>query len=236
MTNTAPIRITQTGVEVDHRLVGSLRSEFAETGCAIFPGFLTPQVLEPLMRNLETARFEERHELTPAGACFGTTLKIPFSEPVMSSFLFILNRSPLFDVVREITSSEVLGNFIARIHRTTPDRERHIDWHDDVYKYRAVGLDINLSRQAFQGGEFLIRDSSRHVRREIGGEWVAGDAFLFQVSQGWQHRLAPVSFGERTVGVGWFRTRPARASNMVAQLGAGVSSLMATAPEIQRYE
>jgi hypothetical protein len=202
----------------------------------MFPGFLTQPVLDPLMRSLETARFEEQHEVTLTGGRFGTTLKIPSSEPVITSFLFILNRPPLFDVVREITSCEVLGNYTGRIHRSTPGGEHHIDWHNDVYDYRAVGLNINLSRQPFQGGAFLLRDSSRGVRREVADDWSAGDAFLFQVSQGWQHRLTPVSSGERTVGVGWFRTRPDWASNTVAQFGAGVLSLMVTAPEIQKYE
>jgi hypothetical protein len=227
LTTTSPtIQVTQTGVEIAPEALGSLRAEYIETGIVMLPEFLAPPVLRALMKNLENAHYEEQHEVTGSGARFGTTLKIRSSDPVVTSFFFILNRPPLFDAVRAITGCEALGNYTGRIHRTTPGGDRHIDWHDDVYDFRTVGLNINLSRQSFQGGAFHLRDAEKCVRKEV-DDWSAGDAFLFQISPGWQHRLTPVTAGERTVGVGWFRTRPSWEATTLSHFRSGVINRLA---------
>ena len=220
------IRVTQTGVEIADEEIPRMRDEFIGTGIVMLPGFLSSAVLSPLMKNLETAAYEERHEEAVTGRRFGTTLKIPPTDPVISSFLFVLNREPLFQVVQQITRCEPLGNFVGRIHRTSPDGERQIDWHDDVYDSRTVGLNINLSRESFSGGSFLLRDPEKVVRREV-AQWSRGDAFLFQIDPGWLHRLPPVTSGERTVGVGWFRTRPSWSSIALKAFNSGIVNLWA---------
>jgi hypothetical protein len=219
------LAVTQTGVESAPAAISALRAEFAETGCAMLPGFLTPGILRPLLRNLGSARYEEKHEVGARGGRFGTTLKMPLSEPALASFCFILNRQPLFDLVREITGCQAPGNYIGRIHKTTAGGE-HIDWHDDVFDFREVGLNINLSALQFLGGKFLLRDREGSIRREI-DVWSPGDAFLFQISSGWQHCVTPVTTGERTVGVGWFRTRPNWSLTRLSHFRSGVINLMA---------
>jgi hypothetical protein len=219
-----PIQVTQTGVEIAEHEIPRMAEEFVRTGIVMLRGFLPPVILDPLLKNLETASYEVRHEESGGRGRFGTTLKIPPTDPIISSFLFVLNRESLFEAVRKITGCEPLGNFVGRIHRTGPEGDQHIDWHNDVYDFRTVGLNINLSRQAFTGGSFLLRDQQKVLRREV-AEWSPGDAFLFQIDTGWFHRLTPVTAGERTVGVGWFRTRPNWTSIALKSFRAGVVNL-----------
>ena len=202
------IQITQTTVTVPPEGVEALQTEFAETGCAMMPGFLTPGVLSPLMKQLEKARFETRNEVFLGnGNIFGTTSYMPQTEPAVKSLNFFLNRSTLYGLAAQIAGTPVLRNFLCRLHRTAFGTGQHIDWHDDAVDYRTLGLNINLSDSAYTGGEFQLRSPDGKIEVAV-SRWSPGDAFLFRIGYGWQHRLTPVESGQRTVGVGWFRTEP----------------------------
>jgi hypothetical protein len=54
---------------------------------------------------------------------------------------------------------------------------------------------------------FQLRDGLGVVRSEI-GRMTPGDAFLFRIGEGWEHRLTAVESGRRTVAVGWFLREP----------------------------
>jgi hypothetical protein len=205
------MQINQTSVITRTGAVPELRAEFMETGCAFLPGFLMPAVLLPMLKCLETAEFSSREEYGPRRGVFGTTMFMPRTDATLFALHFLLNRPRLFDLVEEITECGTPGNFIGRIHRTFAGADQHIDWHDDISDYRAVGLNIYLGVKGFSGGLFQIRDAEKRVRREVKFE-VTGDAFLFRLDRGWQHRLTRVESGSRTVGVGWFRTKPDRAA------------------------
>ncbi len=187
--------------------ISSLRDEFERTGIAMMPGFLSEPVLRSLLANLESASYYERDEISAKERVFGTTLFVPPDDPIIGAFLFVLNRPELFRAVTAITGCPAPRNFFGRLHQTSAGTGHQIDWHEDTIGARVLGLDINLSRYPVEGGSFQLRDSNRVFRREI-CDWAAGDAFLFRIAQGWQHRLTPVTAGSRTVGVGWFRTEP----------------------------
>jgi 2OG-Fe(II) oxygenase superfamily len=201
------IIINQGGVEVHGEAIPRLKEEFERTGIAMLPGFLSPSVLAPLLKNLETVSWEEKHEIKENGDVFGTTFLVPFGVPLLTSLYFILNRTLLFETVKNITNCSMPRNYFGRIHKTRADNAQHIDWHDDIHGSRVLGLNINLSRNHFEGGIFQLRDPDGKVRREV-QEWTPGDAFLFRLAPRWQHRLTRVKSGERIVGVGWFRTEP----------------------------
>lgn len=202
------IRITQAGIAARPDAVDQLRAEFAATGCAMLPGFLSPPVLRVLTKQLEKGRFEVTEEVgRESGHVLGTTFKMPQAEPAVVALNFILNSPALLDLAARVADSPPLASFVGRLHRTAANSGQHIDWHGDIADFRAVGLDINLSSEDYQGGLFQIRGPDLQVRREI-GSWFAGDAFLFRIMDNWQHRLTHVESGLRTVGVGWFRTQP----------------------------
>jgi hypothetical protein len=222
MGNAAMMQINQTSVAASDGAVATLREEFMETGCAFLPGFLAPGVLAPVLKSLETAVFSAKNEFGPQHGVFGTTMYMPRTEPALFALHFLLNRPGLFDLVEEITECGRPGNFLGRMHRTSAGTDQHIDWHDDVSDNRAVGLNIYLGVEPFSGGLFQIRDAEKTIRRELKFE-SPGDAFLFRIDRGWQHRLTRVESGTRTVGVGWFRTKPDRVTFSQAWFGPKIS-------------
>lgn len=201
------IQLTQTALMQEPGDIPRLRDEYSETGCALLPGFLSPAILRPLMKWVEQARFGERHEVSSRVGVFGTTLFVPETDPALFLLKFILNRADLFRFSEQVSGCDKIGNFIGRLHRTTAGSNQQIDWHHDVVDGRILGICINLSAEPYSGGVFELRDPAQHFKASV-KRAAAGDAFLFRIDKGWEHRLTAVESGYRTVGVGWFRTAP----------------------------
>ena len=206
MNKISMIQVTQTAVLADRDNIPALADEFERNGVARFQGFLAPSVLKLLLNAVNAAEFVVKNEVHE-GRVFGTTLFVPLTDPAMILLHFILNRPALFEVVERIVGCPKLANFTGRLHRTSAESNQHIDWHDDVSDSRTVGITVNLGTEPYSGGALQVRDPEKHTRAEVGC-FAAGDAFLFRIDRGWQHRLSPVESGSRTVGVGWFRTKP----------------------------
>jgi hypothetical protein len=209
------IEITQTGVVAQPGAVEKLREQFSATGCAELPGLLTRRLLGHLMRLVETSDFALKEEVgvfrqeSSEARVFGRTLFAAPDDPARFSLLFLLNKPPLFRLVEAITGCPRLSNFLGRLHQTRAVPGQHIDWHGDLADNRVVGLNINLSAHDYSGGLFQLRGPGVRVPVQL-GRTSAGNAFLFRIDEGWNHRLTPVESGVRTVCVGWFRTEPDR--------------------------
>ncbi len=197
------IHITQGGVIIDDGAIEKARLEYEQTGLAMLPRFLTPPLLNALLAKVDVGEFRHKTEQYIKGA----TLLMPLSDPALVTLHFMVNRPELFDAVSRITGVPKPGNFTSRLHRTMPAEDLHLDWHDDGLDYRTLGLNINLSSVPYEGGILEMRSPDHTVVGSV-GQLPAGDAFLFRIGNGWQHRLTPVRSGHRTVAVGWFRTRP----------------------------
>ena len=197
------IQLTQTTLLSGPGDIPRLRQEFAETGCAVLPGFLSPPIVESLLRCLESTRFEERHE----EEVIGTTLFVPPTDPVFFLLQFILNRPALYRFSEQVSGCSRIANFIGRLHRTTVAANQYVDWHQDLAHARTLGLCINLSAEPYTGGVLQIRNPEKQIKAAVGRS-NPGDGCFFRIDKGWQHRLTPVESGRRTVGVGWFRTAP----------------------------
>ncbi len=200
------IQLTQTSVNVNPGDSAAAADAFRRTGCALLPGFLTEPLLRHLLEWIENARFEERDEVGRAGV-FGTTQFVPPTERALFLLHFLLNRTELYETVREISGCPRVANFTGRLHRTMAGTAQHIDWHSDAVDTRSLGICINLSGESFTGGLFQLRDVEGNIRAEV-ARTEPGDAFLFKIDGEWKHRLTAVESGRRTVGVGWFRTAP----------------------------
>ena len=152
------ICVSPSGVLAQPDAVPRLRAEFAETGCAMLPGFLAPPLLEIIMRRLETARFETANEVaSKTGRIFGNTLKLSQSEPGLVALNFALNRPELFELAREIGNTPPLRNFLGRLHRTTAGSDQHIDWHDDNVEFSDPGPRYKPERRSARG--WLVPDA-----------------------------------------------------------------------------
>lgn len=204
-----PVQLTQTTVIVSQERIAGLNAEFAATGIAHMPGFLSPQLLGVVKKQILTSTFRATAEVYAphSSRLMGTTLKVPDGDPVILALHFMFNRQELFQLARDVSGISRPGNFVCRMHRTTPESEQHLDWHDDAGNGRVLGLNINLCDGEFTGGAFQIRDAAGEIRADV-RQWAPGDAFLFRIGHGWQHRLNKVESGCRTVAVGWFRLTP----------------------------
>src|ERR1700733_10312367 len=98
---------------IDQPLV-RLQAQFAETGCALLPGFLTAPLLEPLLRLLKTTSFMPKEEVHQ-GAVFGSVSIVPPSETAAAALHFILNQRDLFQTVEQTAGCPALANFTGRL-------------------------------------------------------------------------------------------------------------------------
>lgn len=197
------IQIKQTGLVVDQAAIQPMAEEFRNTGLVMLPRFVAPGILSRLLKNVAGTEFGIKKERFIEG----TTLHIDIASPALASVYFMLNRPELFELVGEITGKQGLKNFTSRLHRTVPDPTLQLDWHDDGTDGRMVGLNISLSDSDYTGGLLQLRSPDKELRGEV-GRLAPGDAFLFRIGDGWDHRLTPVESGVRTVIVGWFRSYP----------------------------
>lgn len=202
------IQLTRTRVVTDDRQLIHLREQFKDQQSVLLSSFLDGDLLEALLQQMEKAAFAHKSEGGEAGVPFGQVLAVPRNDPVLFLFQFLMNRPALFPMIQRVTGCAPIGNFVGRIHRTLPDSNHHIDWHGDNADHRLIGVTVNLSVGAHTGGQFQIRDvESARILNEISNTR-PGDAFLFRIGPGYQHRLLPVEVGNRSVGVGWFRSEP----------------------------
>lgn len=206
------IQLTPHGIAAEDADLERLRAEFATRHYAMLPGFLAPSLLQYLLRHVEQARYETKQELHK-GQEFGRTLFVPATEPAWFLTELFLNRPALFRMVERISGCRPIGNYVGRLHCTLPGPAHYIHWHDDINddieNNRLVGLNISLSPAPFRGGNFQLREKGAERNLLSVGCLPAGDAFLFRLDRGIEHRLTPLESGaKRIVAVGWFRSEP----------------------------
>jgi len=185
-----------------------LRSEFARQSCVLLPQLIGPSLVEHLQRQVAAARLVTKFEGDENGQ-FGKVLFVPPTKPALFVFHLIMNNRKLFNAIEDITQCLPIGNFFGRLHSSVPGGNHHIDWHGDNADHRLLGLTIDLSGAAYDGGVFqLRRKDSEDILCEVPRRQ-AGDAFVFRIATDLQHRLTVIEGGgPRTVGVGWFRSQP----------------------------
>ena len=90
-----------------------------------------------------------------------------------------------------------------------PSTGAHLSWHDDKADDRLVGISINLSREAYRGGRFQLRDRrSQRTLTDIDNTGL-GDAVLFRIAATLEHRLTELAgTAARTAAAGWFTSSP----------------------------
>jgi hypothetical protein len=194
------IQLTSRGavVTAGDATLGAVAAEFARSRCVILPGLIDPALLSRIQFDIDrSALYERRHgsiasELCmPENACLGL-------------LHFLVNDPQLFRVIERITSVTRITAFHGRVYRRLPGE--HFDsWHTDLHPDRAVGMSINLSDAAYDGGLFEIRDQdSDHVFASVANTG-PGDALLFAIADGLEHQVTRVAGSRpKTAFAGWF--------------------------------
>ncbi len=181
-----------------------LREEFDRYHSVRLQGFLDPPLLHEIRERVDQARFYERtHDkvialelcMRPNGA--------------FHLLKFLMNQPRLLRVVEAITGCGSVGCFTGRIYRLQSDREHFFRWHSDMVEQRLIGVTLNLSREAYQGGLLQIRDKTS---RRIVREWANvgfGDCILFRISGTLEHRVTHVEGAVPKISLaGWFQSQP----------------------------
>ncbi len=186
------------------------REEFAQFHCLFLKDFLHPSVLKKIRGLVEKLEYYTREDLDTEGKVFARELTLHDRHPLASLMLVLLNQQDLFRAIQEISGSEApLRFFRSRVYQMKPGAEHYDAWHDDHEKAQTVGLSLNLSVEAVEGGGFEIRNANDlQVYRKISGSEF-GDAHIFAIGPEFQHRVLPVTGKTaRRNCAGWFCTQP----------------------------
>lgn len=127
------------------------------------------------------------------------------------SLALVLQRRNLMQWLESATGCEPLQSTFGRIVQISPGDAPRLNWHDDLPEdpSRRLGITINLSENAYEGGLFELREKKtgkilmRHRHEKL------GSTLIFDVSEELEHRVWPVTGGgPRRIYTGWFRKAP----------------------------
>ena len=121
----------------------------------------------------------------------------------------LLNDRRLFETVRAVTGCDPIACFHPVIYRFDPRPEHHDAWHGDNDGNRLVAMSINIGGP-FDGGVLQFREGPAGPVLHEAANTVAGDAILFRIRPGLEHRVTGVTGTRpRLAAAGWFqRDRP----------------------------
>ena len=164
---------------------------------------LTPDLLASLLDRCRRGRFVADHverlgsREVEAPQRVGAALNILLSHPLFLRW------------VEAVTGSHALDRVEGRVVQTRANGMDALDWHNDTHDdaagARRLGITVNLSDAAYEGGGFELRRIGtremliryRHDR--------AGTALIFAIAGDLEHRVLPLtSGGPRRVFTGWF--------------------------------
>ena len=200
----------QTLVPGDQELM-ALKQRFAQEHFVHLYQLIEPAMLAAIGQMIDPDQFEER--LTPNIGC----VECCTDPRIDNGFSALLNQTQVHQTISKILGHPIDlwgGNTVRRI----PGKNHFSQWHNDKsppfqgadgHQYqRVVPLSLNISREPFVGGNLEMRSlPDKQLLADIANP-VPGDALLFEISDGLQHRVADVTGDEpRMVHVGWFHCR-----------------------------
>jgi hypothetical protein len=194
------IQLQKSKVIADPEDVERWKLEFRERHCVVLPRLLDVPLLDFLVERLERGRWIDN-----VNEDVGREIVL-FDARATGLLHFGMNAPFFLKAVQEITGCGPLTRFEGRVYRFIPNSGHHAEWHSDSGN-GLIGMSLNLSQRAFQGGLFQLRDvQTKRVLAEIANTgW--GNAMLFRISKHLQHRVTEV-IGEqsKTAFAGWFKS------------------------------
>jgi 2OG-Fe(II) oxygenase superfamily len=205
------IRLARTGAEATSRVthgsadaVQALRQEFDANHCAVIPGLFDPELLAWVQKEMDQAAFDARDYDGLAGE-----LTLDQAVPLVARLLFLLNDPDIHAAVEQVTGIGPIARFDGRIYRRLPVAEHYDNWHDDLGgPHRMVTMSVNLGGEPYGGGELLLRRKGTDEPLARVHNTGPGDALLFRIDPGLEHRVTSVTAGSKTALAGWFASTP----------------------------
>jgi len=198
------IQLTKRGVILQPApgWIEGLQKDFAEHQCILLPRLIDTDIMQFIYVQMGNARFLPREYKG-----IGLETYLP-SDASVSTLHFIMNSPEFLRLVERVTSCGPIGLFWGRIYRMEPTEGHYTSWHDDVIEGdpRLLALSLNLSPEAFAGGELELRDEkSKQLFCRIANTGF-GDAIIFRIAATLEHRVEPVRGTiPKTAYAGWFR-------------------------------
>jgi hypothetical protein len=184
--------------------LGAAREEFASTHTAVLRGLFGPRLLDWVHAEMRTAAFDQRDYDGLAGE-----LTLDDTIPLVARLLFLVNDPALLAAVSEVTGIPALARFDGRIYRRRAQPDHYDNWHDDLAgEARRVAMSVNLGPEQYEGGRLELRRRNEPELIADVHNWRLGDALLFRIDPGLQHRVTSITTGEKTAFAGWFGTAP----------------------------
>lgn len=198
------MQITASGLKDDGEAdLPALAQHYRDHDHVRLPGFVAPDFLREIQRELRTAPF-----LSKVHRGVGEDL-VCWDSKSGDKLQFLSNDPALFAWVHKITGCGQIGNFLGRIYRMHPGGAHHDYWHSDVGDHRMVAMSVNLSEEPYQGGTLILRQAGRPETERRLLNIVPGDAVMFRLHPDLEHWITDVEPGPpKTAWAGWFRSEP----------------------------
>lgn len=192
---------------------------FAERHCVLLPQFVEGSLLQRILRWLAQGEFKEREDKQRDGTVFAREVALAPHTPIPSLFRLLLNNPVLFPSIQELVDcradsfpprkdagdGRVSSFVIGRCFKMMPGDHHFDSWHGDVNDGRQIGLSVNLEPDPTAAGGLEIRRRQWAGTTRVVPEF--GDAVLFRIAQGLEHRgLPPAGAVPKCTFSGWFST------------------------------
>jgi hypothetical protein len=182
---------------------GALQEQFEQTHTVRLPGLIRPDLMRIVSAHLEQSPWDVKEH-----GKIGREI-VPADPEAMFALHFVVNGPGFLELIRQITGCPRIEGFMGRIYRMLPDPSHYDSWHSDIHQTeeRLIGMSINLSPTAYDGGVFRLRDEqSGNILCELPNTgW--GDAILFRLSPNLRHMVTAVEGGvPKTAFAGWFKS------------------------------
>jgi hypothetical protein len=194
------IQLTRRGTVRHDADLAALHHEFAERHCVKLAGLLDADLVTDVRAQIDRGTFREF-----AHGSLATELRL---DPGVGTGLlhFLTNDPQLFRLVESLSGAAAARSFAGRVYRRLPGGQHYDNWHGDVADpRRLIGMSVNLSAAAYEGGVFEIRDVETARPLAALPNLGVGDAILFRLSDALEHRVTDVrGTAPKTAFAGWF--------------------------------
>lgn len=195
------IQIQRKGLALDQAQICKLSAQFRDSHWVRLPQLLEPSILEFLQARLDNSQWE-----TMSHGKIGEEY-ITNDLPTTILLHFAMNRPKFLAAIEEITGCKGLRWFRGRVYRMIAEAGHHDNWHSDEDYSNEVGVSVNLSRNLFRGGLFMLREGdSKRILAQVANTG-PGDALIFRISPKLHHRISDLEGSEpKTAFTGWFKS------------------------------
>ena len=195
------VQIQRKGLVIDEAQVSKLCAAFREAHWVRLPQLIEPSILDFLQARLDNSQWESMSHGKIGEEYITNDL------PTTSLLHFVMNRPKLRAVIEEITGCKGVQWFRGRVYRMIARAGHHDNWHSDIADSNEVGMSLNLSRNIFRGGLFMLREGdTKRVLASVANTG-PGDALIFRISPDLHHRISDLEGEEpKTAFAGWFKS------------------------------